>query len=75
MDIIPNKDYKLIKFTKDNQDIVKRIKTYAIRNCRKEITTTLNNFYYGISYFRTEILMKDKSVRNIPCAFACIKYQ
>lgn len=80
MDIIPHKDYKIIEFTKDDKDVIKRIKTYSIRNCRKEITTkyitlTLNNFDYGISYFRTEILIKDKSVKIRPCAFACLKYQ
>jgi hypothetical protein len=79
-EIIPVKDYKLVEFTKDDKDIIKRIKEYSIRNCRKEISTkyitsTLNNFDYGISYFRTEILKKTNSIKNRPCAFACVKYQ
>ena len=74
------KDYKLIEFTKDDKDTIKRIKDYSIRNCRKKISTsyitlTLNNFDYGIVYFRSEILKINKSVKNRPCVFACVKFQ
>jgi hypothetical protein len=72
-------DYKLIEFAKINIDIVKRIKDYSIRNCRKiisskYITYTLHNFDYGLAYFRTEILNKTNEHKNRPCAFACVKF-
>lgn len=75
---IAKNDYKLINFTKSDAIIIKRIKDYAKRNCREQIntsyiTSTLQNFDYGISYFRTEILTKDNSEKNRPCAFVCIK--
>ncbi len=78
-DFTAKNDYKLTNFTKDDAVIIKRIKEYSKRNCRKEIETsyityTLNNFDYGFSYFRTEILNKDKTEKNRPCAFACIKH-
>jgi len=77
-DVIPQKDYKTLKFTKNDKDIIKRIKDYAIRNCRNEvtqfyITKTLNLFDFGISYFRTEILKINKSIKTRPCAFACVQ--
>jgi hypothetical protein len=77
-DFIAKNDYKLITFTKVDKTIIKRIKDYAKRNFRKEIETsyityTLNNFHYGFSFFRTEILNIDKSEKNRPCAFACIQ--
>jgi hypothetical protein len=77
-DFIAKDDYKLINFTKEDISIIKRIKDYAKRNCRKEIETsyitkTLNNFDYGFSFFRTEILNKDNTEKNRPCAFACVK--
>ena len=76
---IAKNDYKLINFTKNDTEIVKRIKDYAKRNCREQIntsyiTSTLQNFDYGISYFRTEILTKDNSEKNRPCTFVCIKH-
>jgi hypothetical protein len=37
-DFIPHKDYKLVSFTIEEKDIVKRIKVYANRNCRNQIT-------------------------------------
>ena len=75
-DFIPHKDYKLISFTKDEKNIVKRIKEYANRNCRTEfITKSLNELDYGFAYFRTEILKFDQSVKIRPCAFACVKKQ
>lgn len=79
-DFIPHKDYKLVSFTKEEKDIVKRIKEYANGNCRKVIqksfiTKSLNELDYGFAYFRTEILNIDQSVKNHPCAFACIKKQ
>lgn len=79
-DFIPQKDYKLVEFTKDDKETIKRIKEYSIRNCRKKVETsyityTLNNFDYGIAYFRTEILKINKSIKNRPCVFACVKYQ
>lgn len=60
-DFIPQKDYKLSEFTKEQKDIVKRIKEHSNRNCRKAIdasyiTKTLNDFDYGLAYFRSEIL-------------------
>ena len=66
---IPQKYYKLVEFTKDDKDTLKIIKDYSICNCRKKISTsyitlTLNNFDYGIAYFRTEILKINKSVKN-----------
>ena len=77
-DFIPQKDYKLIEFTKEQKDIVKRIKEYSNRNCRKAIevsyiTKILNNFDYGIAYFRMEILKINNTVKNRPCAFVCMK--
>ncbi len=36
-EFIPQKDYNFIKFTKEQKDIVKRIKDYSDRNCRKII--------------------------------------
>ena len=72
-DFIPHKDYKLVSFTKEKKDIVKRIKEYANRNCRKVIQKSLNELDYGFAYFRTEILNSDQSVKNRPCAFACVK--
>jgi hypothetical protein len=77
-DFIPHKDYKLISFTKEEKNIVKRIKEYANRNCRKVIqksfiTKSLNELDYGFAYFRTEILKFDQSVKIRPCAFACVK--
>ena len=75
-DFIPHKDYKLISFTKEEKNIVKRVKEYANRNCRTEfITKSLNELDYGFAYFRTEILMFDQSVKIRPCAFACVKKQ
>jgi hypothetical protein len=79
-EFIPHKDYKLVSFTKEEKDIVKRIKEYANRNCRKVIqksfiTKSLNEFDYGFAYFRTVILIIDQSVKYRPCAFACIKKQ
>ena len=29
-DFIPQKDYNLIKFTKDNKDIIKKVKKYSM---------------------------------------------
>ena len=57
-DFIAKDDYKLTTFTKEDKIIIKRIKDYAKRNCRKEIETTyitytLNNFDFGFSFFRT----------------------
>jgi hypothetical protein len=77
-EFIPHKDYKLVSFTKEEKDIVKRIKEYANRNCRKVIqksfiTKSLNELDYGFAYFRTEILKIDQSVKYRPCAFACVK--
>lgn len=77
-EFIPQKDYNFIKFTKEQKDIVKRIKDYSDRNCRKiinkrYITSCLTNFDYGFAYFRTEILKVDNSIKNRPCAFACIR--
>lgn len=75
-DFIPHKDYKLISFTKEEKNIVKRVKEYANRNCRTEfITKSLNELDYGFAYFRTEILKFDQSVKIRPCAFACVKKQ
>jgi hypothetical protein len=79
-DFIAKDDYKYINFTKKDVDIIKRIKDYSKRNCRKEIETsyithTLNNFDYGFSFFRTEILNKDKTEKNRPCAFACVRIE
>ena len=77
-DFIAKDDYKYINFTKKDIEIIKRIKEYSKRNCRKEIETsyithTLNTFDYGFSFFRTEILNKNKIEKNRPCAFACVK--
>ena len=60
----PQNDYNLIEFTKEQKDIVKRIKDYSHRNCRqmiqtKYITHCLQNFDIGFAYFRTEILNID----------------
>lgn len=79
-DFIPYKDYKLVSFTKEEKNIVKRVKEYANRNCRKVIqksfiTKSLNELDYGFAYFRTEILKSDQSVKYRPCAFACVKKQ
>ena len=79
-DFIPHKDYKLISFTKEEKNIVKRVKEYANRNCRKVIqksfiTKSLNELDYGFAYFRTEILKIDQSIKYRPCAFACVKKQ
>ena len=68
---IAKNEYKILNFTKNDTEIVKRIKDYAKRNCREQIntsyiTSTLQNFDYGISYFRTEILTKDNSEKNRP---------
>lgn len=77
---IPHKDYKLISFIKEKKDIVKRIKEYANRNCRKIIQKSfiiksLNELDYSFAYFRTEILKINQSVKYRPCAFACVKKQ
>jgi hypothetical protein len=76
-DFIPYKDYKYMEFVKNEKDTIKRIKTYSIRNCRKEIQTeyitkTLLNFDYGFSYFRTEQLKINNEKKVRPCAFACL---
>jgi hypothetical protein len=76
----PQNDYKLVEFTKNDKETIKRVRDYSIRNCRKKIETSyitdvLNNFDYGIAYFRTEILKKNNLVKNRPCVFACVKYQ
>ncbi len=76
-DFIPLKDYILFDFTKNNIDIVKRIKEYSIRNCRKHIktkyiTNTLNNFNYRYVYYRTEIVNNINKSR--PCAFVCFRF-
>ena len=77
-DFIPQKDYNLIKFDKQQKDIIKRVKEYSFRNCRNDIeqsylTKILNSFDYGFVYFRTEIL-KINNVKKIrPCAFACVQ--
>ena len=57
-DFIPQTDYNFIKFTKDQKDIVKRIKEYSNRNCRnlinkRYISSCLTNFDIGFAYFRT----------------------
>ena len=31
---MPNRDYNLIKFNKEQKDIIKKVKNYAFRNCR-----------------------------------------
>jgi hypothetical protein len=77
-DFIAQKDYNLIKFNKEQKDIIKRVKDYSFRNCRTEIlqtyiTKVLNTFDFGFVYFRTEILIINKSVKNRPCAFACVQ--
>lgn len=77
-DFIPQKDYKLILFDKEQKEIIKRIKSYAYRNCRTDIsqsyiTKILNKFDYGFAFFRSEILKINKSIKNRPCAFACIQ--
>ena len=69
-DFIAKDDYKYINFTKKDIEIIKRIKEYSKRNCRKEIETsyithTLNTFDYGFSFFRTEILNKDKTEKIV----------
>jgi len=74
---IPLTDYILFDFTKNNTEIVKRIKEYSIRNCRKHIktqyiTNTLNNFNYGYVYYRTEIINNINKSR--PCAFVCFSF-
>ena len=79
-DFIPQKDYNLIKFTKDNKDIIKKVKKYSMWNCRKEIeisyiTKILSEFDYGIAYFRTEMLKINRSNKNRPCAFAYMQHQ
>lgn len=79
-DFIPFKDYKLVNFTKKETDTLKRIKDYSLRNCRNKInksyiTQTLNNFDYGIAYFRSEKLKINNTMKNRPCAFACVKYE
>ena len=53
-------DYKLIEFNKTNTDIIKIIKKYGHRNCKKEIrkywiTSSLDNCDIGFAYFHTEI--------------------
>jgi len=78
-DYIPLRDYKLVKFTKDDIENIKRIKSYSNRNCRNKIETSyitqvLKNFDFGIAYFRTEIL-KNNIIKYRPCVFACIKFQ
>lgn len=92
-DFIPQKDYKLILFNKEQKEIIKRIKKYVLRNrrnlrnlrnykkcrnCRNDITQSyitkiLNKFDYGFAFFRSEILKINNSLKNIPCAFACIQ--
>jgi hypothetical protein len=37
---VSEKDYNLIEFTINQKDIIKRIKQYSVRNCRKEIKTS-----------------------------------
>lgn len=79
-DYIPKTDYKLIDFTNKSIDEIKRIKTYAKRNCRFDInqqyiTSALTNFDFGFAFFRTEILKKTKESKNRPCAFICIREQ
>lgn len=79
-DFIPSKDYKLVDFTKKDTETIKRIKDYSVRNCRKlinksYITQTLDNFDYGLAYFRSERLKINNSIKNRPCAFACVKYE
>ena len=47
-DFIPQKDYKLIEFTKEQKDVVKRVKEYSNRNCRKGIENII--YYKNIKY-------------------------
>ena len=76
-------DYKLLEFTK-NDDILKRIKDYGHRNCKKEIKNswiiaTLNNCDMGYAYFHTEIIKTKNENNEIietekyrPCAYICL---
>jgi hypothetical protein len=75
-------DYNLIQFTK-NDDIIKRIKAYAYRNCKKEInnnwiSSSLKNTDVGFVYFHTEIIETIKNNKIVketkyrPCAFICL---
>lgn len=56
-------DYYLVEFSNNiqNNDVIKRIKKYAYRNCKKEISRNyisliINCFSKGFSYFHTEII-------------------
>ena len=35
----------------------------------------MDNFDYGLAYFRSERLKINNSIKNRPCAFACVKYE
>lgn len=79
-----NNDYKLIEFNKNNSDLIKIIKKYGYRNCKKNISRywikmSLTNCDIGYVYFHTEIIeTKDnnniiKTIKYRPCAFICLE--
>ncbi len=77
-------NYQLIKFDKNNIDIIKHVKSYEYRNFNDNTTQLwineqLNNFDFGFTYFSTNVVKttKNNKIINIqkykPCAYIIIK--
>jgi hypothetical protein len=78
-------DYQLIEFNKNDNELIKNIKKYGHRNCKKEIEkywiiSSLENCDKGFSYFNTEIIETKDEKGNIikmnkyrPCAYLCLE--
>ena len=79
-------NYQLIEFDKNDNEILKRIKKYGYRNCRKYIrrqwiNDNLKNCDKGFAYFNVELIeTKDENGKIIitekyrPCAFLCLTF-
>lgn len=77
-------NYKLIEFNKNENDILKKIKKYGYRNCKKDISRnwikmSLENCDKGFVYFNTEIIETKNENNEIiktnkyrPCAYLCL---
>lgn len=78
-------NYTLVEFNKNENDILKIIKKYGYRNCKKDIqrhwiNLSLENCDKGFVYFNTEIIETKNENNEIiktdkyrPCAYLCLK--
>ncbi len=77
-------NYQLVEFDKNEDELLKLIKKYGYRNCKKNIKRNwikncLENCDKGFAYFNNELIeTKDKNGNIIttnkyrPCAFLCL---